>query len=83
MTGAGWLFLSGCLGQRFLPYLEIKNENAWQGMGMNECQNVNDGKRVLRGTREVRKGKVPTKREKSKRGISVSSGLLTIKTKTL
>lgn len=33
-------------------------------MGMNECQNVNDGKRVLRGTREVRKGKVPTKREK-------------------
>ena len=52
-------------------------------MGMNECQNVNDGKRVLRGTREVRKGKVPTKRENSKRGISVSSGLLTIKTKTL
>lgn len=36
-------------------------------MGKNECQNVNDGKRVLlRGTREVIKGKVPTKREKKK-----------------
>lgn len=34
-------------------------------MGKNECQNVNGGKRVLlRGTREVIKGKVPTERKK-------------------